>query len=198
MSTTTAVTTTSHNIDTTGSNLSTEKVTSRAYAKLKEDGEIDKIVAKAESANQENWKKLEASGHVQWSSNEFVKYIVKTMQGFELLVPDEEQRLYIIQSGLNYVQNSKVNGFMVERQEADQALPKYNNETIDLRESINIPPEKRALTDSQKLERLIKSLGLSPAESKSLLDAASANYAAQATSSTSIPEEESSEEEVTA
>lgn len=144
----------------TGS-LTTEKVTYRAYVKLTDKGEIDSLVAKAESANKSNWTKLEAAGNVQWSQNEFTRYIVQSDEGFKLLVPDEAQRLYIVQAGLNYVQNSKANAYMVERKEGDENSPAYNDQTIDLKEAINEPPSKRALTDQQKLERLVKSMGLS-------------------------------------
>ena len=174
--------------------LSTEKVTYRGYAKLNDKGEIDTLNAKAESANQQSWKKLEASGAVQWNENEFIRYIVHTEEGFSLLVKDPAQRVYIIQAGLSYIQNSKANGLMVERKEGDETSPAYNGETIDLREAINEPPTKRALTDQQKLERLVKSMGLNPDEMNSLFGELAKKFAAQ--SAPALPGDTEDQEEV--
>jgi hypothetical protein len=146
---------------------------------LNEKGEIDTLNAKAESANQQSWKKLEASGATQWNENEFIRYVVHSEDGFNMLVPDPTQRVYIIQAGLSYIQNSKANGLMVERKEGDEQSPAYNGETIDLREYINEPPTKRALTDQQKLERLVKSMGLNGDEMNVLFGELAKKFAAQ-------------------
>lgn len=173
----------SNNSEASG-NFATEKVTYRSYVKLNDKGEIDSINAKAEAANQASWKKLEASGATLWNTNEFIRYIVHSDDGFKMIVPDEAQRLYIIQAGLNYVQNSKANAYMVEptgAEGADASSPKYNNETIDLKDAINDPPSKRALTDQQKLERLVKSMGLSGDEMQTMFAELAKRFAAQAT-----------------
>jgi len=148
--------------DNSGS-LSQEKVIYRGYVTLKEDGGIKDFNAKQESVKNLSWTKLEKDGYQQWNQNEFIKYTVNSDEGFNLLVPDETQRLYIIQAGLNYLQNSKANAFMAARQETagNENSPTYNDQVIDLREAINEPPSKRALTDQQKLERLVKQMGLS-------------------------------------
>lgn len=177
-------------------NLSTEKITYRGYAKMNDKGEIDTLNAKAESANQQSWKKLEASGATQWNENEFIRYIVHSEEGFSLLVKDPAQRVYIIQAGLSYIQNSKANGLMVERKEGDEQSPAYNGETIDLREAINEPPTKRALTDQQKLERLVKSMGLGEDEMNALFGELSKKFAAQ--KNTILPAEIEEQEEATA
>lgn len=192
MATNTGITTQHNGADNSGS-LSTEKVTYRAYAKLTEKGEIDTLVAKAESANQSNWKKLEASGSTMWSENEFIKYIVQSDDGFKLLVPDEQQRLYIVQAGLNYIQNSKANSLMLERKEGDENSPASNGITIDLKEAINEPPSKRALTDQQKLERLVKSMGLT-GDQMTVMFAELAKRFSSAPATTAVEETETEEE----
>jgi len=165
MATTTATPNSANGQDNSGA-LSQEKVTYRGYAKFDEKGVITDFQAKGESAKNAAWDKLEKSGYTLLNSNEFVKYTVNSDEGFQLLIPELEQRLYIVQAGLNYLQNSKANGFMQERQEGagNENSPKYNDQVIDLREAINEPPSKRALTNDQKLERLVKQMGLSPDE----------------------------------
>lgn len=176
-------------------NVTFENITYRGYVKLNDKGEIDTLVAKAEVANQTNWRKLEAAGYQLWNENEFKKYIVQSDDGFKLLVPDEAQRLYIIQAGLNYIQNSKANAYMVERKEGDDNSPKYNSEPIDLKEAINDPPSKRALSDSQKMERLMKSMGMSDAEMHAMLGELAKRYAPAETQQISA-EAQAEEEEV--
>lgn len=150
--------------------LSTEKVTYRGYAKYNEKGEVDVFNAKAESAQKDektgvpkNWQTLADKGYTQHNENEFVRYSVKSEAGFHLLVPSEEQRVYVIQAGLNYIQNSKANGYMAELEE-DKTTPSHNNETIDLKDAINEPPSKRSLTPQEKLLRTLTAMGLSKAE----------------------------------
>jgi len=163
MATTTPTPISANGQDNSGS-LTQEKVTYRGYAKLDEKGVITDFNSKQESVKNASWEKLEKSGYTLLNQNEFIKYTVNSDDGFKLLVPDEAQRLYIVQAGLNYVQNSKANTFMSERQEGagNENNPAYNEQVIDLRDAINEPPSKRALTDQQKLERLVKQMGLSP------------------------------------
>jgi hypothetical protein len=149
--------------------LSTETVTYRGYAKLDDKGAIDQVFAKAQGANDASWKKLEAAGHSQFNENEFIRYNVKDDAGFRLLVPSAEQRAYIIQSGLNYIQNAKANAFVVAVEE-DGLTPKYNNQTIDLKEAINEAPSRRSLTDEEKLQRTIDALGLDDSGKALLLE----------------------------
>jgi hypothetical protein len=145
--------------------LSTEKVTYRGFAKFDDKGKISEVNAKAESGQKnekgepKNWAIMTEKGYTQLNENEFVRYTVKSEEGFALLVPDEQQRLYIVQAGLNYIQNSKANGFMVELEE-DGVTPSSNGKTIDLKEAINEPPSKRSLSPQEKLLKTINSMGL--------------------------------------
>lgn len=164
-------------VTSTGS-LSTEKQTYRAYVKFDEKGEISDIKAKAEAAKQANWKKLEENGYVQLSENDFIRYNVKTEEGFHLIVPDPEQRVYIIQCGLNYIQNAKANAAMVALKEGTQE-PEYNQQTIDLREGINETPSRRSLSDLEKLEKLMAGLNLTAEQKKEMLLALASSVASE-------------------
>jgi hypothetical protein len=178
--------------------LSTEKITYRRYVKFGTDKEgktvIDEQRILAETAAKDkktglsaNWQKAEDDGLTLFSSNEMLNYQVKTSDGFELLVPDETQRLYIIQVGLDSVQTARANAFMkATAEEAGEPTPSYNDETLDLRVgvengeySINTEPSRRTLTNDQKLEKTIKSLGLSDDAVAAFLVSYAQNLAAQ-------------------
>jgi len=173
-------TTSSPLTDTVGS-LSTEKNTSRKYVKFGTDEKGNRIVTdkkvQAESQAKDsktglakNWQSLENDGYELFSENEFTRYNVKSEDGFAALVPDAAQRVYIIQSGLNYLQNAKANGYMDEVQEnTPEPTPTYNQDTIDLREAINEPPTRKSLTDMEKLEKTLALLNLTPDQKADLL-----------------------------
>jgi len=149
--------------------LSSDKSTYRGYYKSNDKGEITELVAKAEVKDQVNWKKLESEGWQQFNENVVIRYTVKSLAAAQHLIPDEGQLVYVLQTGLNYIQNSKANALAVELKEGSETEPAYNGEEIDLREAINIPPSKRALTPLEKLERLLAGLGLDASAKAALL-----------------------------
>jgi hypothetical protein len=172
-------------VDSTGA-LTTEKFTSRKYVKLGTDDKGNtvitdtKIQAEAQAKVTDtkspyvgmavNWAKLEADGYTLFSENEFVRYTVKSIDGFKHLISTEDQQVYIIQAGLNYIQNAKSNKLMDELVEgATEPTPASNQETIDLREAINEPPSRKSLTDMEKLNRLLAGLNLTAEQKKDLL-----------------------------
>lgn len=179
--------------------LSTEKITYRRYVKFGTDKEgktvIDEQRILAETAAKDkktglsaNWQKAEDDGLTLLSSNEFINYAVKSSDGFELLVPDEAQRLYIIGVGLDSVQTARANAFMKANAEGTaEPTPEFNDYTLDLRigvgddseYSINKEPSRRTLTNDQKLEKTIKSLGLSDDAVAAFLVSYAQNLAAQ-------------------
>lgn len=168
-----------------GGAVTTEKQTYRAYVQTSTDKDgktvVEKIKAQAEAAakNKEgvaqNWAKIESEkdkeGNPAWTlfnENEFVRYTVKSLEGFTTLVPDETQQIYIIQSGLNYLQNAKANAAMTAMKDgAPEPTPLFNQETIDLRVgvgeagefSINEPPSRKSLTDVEKLTKMLLGMG---------------------------------------
>lgn len=162
-------------VDTTGA-LTTEKNTSRKYVKTATNDKGEVIIKdyaiQAETQAKEtaegpqkgmavNWAKLEKEGYSVFNENEFIKYNVKSKAGAELLVPDETQFVYIFQSGLNYLQNNKINRLMNEMVEnSPEPTPTYSNETIDLRDYINEPPVRKTTTPLEKIQKQIAALGL--------------------------------------
>ena len=191
MSTNTTAVTTAQSANNTSDNLSEEKVMYRGFAKWDDEGKIKSFNAKQESVKNEAWKNLEDSGYKLFNEVEFVKYVVHSIKGFEELVPDEDQRVYIIQAGLNYVQNSKASGVMAERAEDNELQPKFNNTQVDLREYINQEPKKRVLTDMQKMERMLGQITGSKEEKAAILQALMMKFA-------SLGEEATASEEVEA
>lgn len=167
----------------TSGDLSTEKVTYRAYVKFKEDGTIDKIVSKAQVKDNANWTALEKEGWTLFSQNDFIRYTAKSLPAAQLLIPDETQLIYILQSGLNYLQNAKANAYMVEIKEGTNtpqvaAVPATNDEEVDLREAINEAPARRSLSPMEKLEKLLAAFP--PEVRAAMIAQASAQMAASA------------------
>jgi predicted Zn-dependent protease len=164
----------------TAGSVTTEKITVRAYAKLIEETvknsddtesiktTVKEIQAKAETAKKDkdtgvsaNWVKAEKDGFSLFNENEFIRYSVKNEAGFALIVPSEEQRIYIIQCGLNYVQNAKTNALAVSLKEGtSEPEPEFNGVEVDLRDYINEPPSRRSLSEIEKLVKQLTALGV--------------------------------------
>jgi len=172
--------------------LSTDKTLYRGYAKLGTvtDGDTTKTVLSERRIMQEtaakdknsglsqNWQKAEDDGLIVFNENEIISYSVNSQEGFELLIPDEAQRLYIINAGLSQIQTAKAQAFMKAVAEgAAEPTPEFNSVTLDLRVgigdegeySIQNAPQRRTLTDQQKLEKTLKSLNLAPDQLEALL-----------------------------
>jgi hypothetical protein len=169
--------------------LSTEKVTYRKYVKLDTDKEgktivsDQRILAEADSKDKKtglavNWQKAEDDGFLLFAQNDVTTYNVKTREGFELLVPDEEIRMYVINTGLSTIQTARANAFMKAMKEgAAEPEPEYNDATLDLRVgvgedgeySINKTPSRRSLSDIEKLIKTLTSLGMTPEQQKVVL-----------------------------
>ena len=184
--------------------IETSKQTYRSYAQFGEDKDgktvITKIKAQAEADKKDksglsvNWAKLEEEkdkeGNKLWTlvaENEFVRYTVKTLEGFQMLVPDAAQQTYIIQCGLNYIQNAKANAAMTELVDgAPEPTAKYQGETIDLRTgvgengefSINEAPSRKSLSDVDKLVKQLRAMGIADDQIESVLTAMAAAKAA--------------------
>lgn len=201
-----------------GGDLSQEQSTVRAFYKFlhkkdksgkelsNEDGSPVwdlKIQAKAESANKENWKKLEESGWKPLNEVDFTRYTIKTETAFSELVSDETQRVYISQSGVNYIQNSKMNALAVEIQPNtgtspdNPPIPVHDNERIDLKESINEKPGRRALSPMEKLDRMLEQMGMDATARAVFLRTAATQYEAAKAAGTLPADEEEEEEETT-
>lgn len=153
--------------------ITTEKRTSRKYVKMnKETGEVTSVKIDGEVANQTTWKAREEAGYVQVSENDFIYYKLTDDAAFSTLVPDAAQRLYVINAGLQYIQNGKISRLMKATNTEKAPLdPKYNGQTIDLASYINEEPQRRTLTDIEKIKRLLDSLGIPEAQQAAALAA---------------------------
>jgi hypothetical protein len=169
--------------------LSSEKVTTRRYVKFGTDKEgktvieEQRVLAEADSKDKKtnlavNWQKAEDDGFVLFSQNDAVVYTVKDSSGFELLCPDEEIRMYIINTGLSTIQTARAQAYMKANAEnTPEPEPLYNDSTLDLRTgvgedgeySINKTPSRRSLSDMEKLIKSLRALGLSDEAMKDVL-----------------------------
>lgn len=185
--------------NTSNGSITTEKITTRGYFKLKEDGiAIDKIYARAEIKDHSNWEKLEEQGFKKWNENQFIRYTLKTEEAFALLVPDAQRRMEIIQDGINYVQNSRMNALAILTKDGTgengiAPEPDWNDEVIDLKEYINQAKVSKRLSPDDQLERTLKNTGLSDDMIEQMLQAALARRAARAAQA--APQMEASPEE---
>ena len=168
--------------------ISTERQTYRNYVKFDtdKDGKAvlkeTKIQGEADKKDKDglsvNWARLEKEGYTLFSENEFIRYSVKSEDAFKQLVTSEEQRVYIIQSGLNAIQSAKITRNMAAlKDEATEPTPQYTLEVIDLREDINEPPQRRSLSGLERLSKLLDGLNLTPEEKRNMLLAAAAQQA---------------------
>lgn len=169
--------------------LSSEKITNRRYVKFGTDKEgktiieEQRVLAEADSKDKKtglsvNWQKAEDDGFVLFSQNDAIAYSVKSQEGFELLSPDEEIRMYIINTGLSTIQTARAQAFMKANAEnTAEPEPLYNDATLDLRVgvgedgefSINKTPSRRSLSDIEKLIKQLTALGLGPDQMKDVL-----------------------------
>lgn len=157
--------------------LSSQKVTYRKYV----NGDKERVLSESDTKDKKtgisvNWQKAEDEGYTLATQNDAVVYSVKSSEGFELLVPDEEIRMYIVNAGLSTIQTARMNAFMKATTETDNA-PLYNDSTLDLRVgvgedgefSINKTPSRRSLSDIEKLIKQLTALGLGPDQMKDVL-----------------------------
>ena len=155
----------SSSVDTQNPSISTTMVEYRTYGQVDAKGnfvgvgEAKNPSVLSQTATGKNWEAAQKAGATALNTNQFKFYSLSDESALETLVPDYKQRLYIIQKGLDAIQTAAANRLQTELQEkkdkdeADQFM--YNDETIDLREAINRPPEKKNLTPMEKFERAL-------------------------------------------
>lgn len=179
-------------VDITAGSIGTDKTTYRRYVKLGTvtEGDTTKTVITeqrilAETAAKDKktgvaqaWQKAEDDGLVLFSENSVTSYSAKSLDAIATLVPDAEQQLYIFNAGLSTLQTSKVQAYMKANIEnAPEPTPEFNAADLDLRVgvgtdqeySIQVAPQRRSLTDQEKLEKTLKGLNLSPEQLSELL-----------------------------
>ncbi len=162
--------------------LTQEKLAYRKFVKLGTDADgkttIEKKAVKSESDKKEpeklddgtpnphagvavSWAAPAKEGLTLFNENEFIRYQVKSWTGVETLIPDEAQRIYIFQYGLNAIQTARAIGFMDEvKAEAGEPTPVHDGETIDLITAINEPPTRKTTSDIDKLVKQLNAMGV--------------------------------------
>ena len=119
-----------------------------------------------------NWEEAEKRGATILNQNQYKFYTLADLAGFDTLVPSAEQRLFIVQKGLDALQTAAANSYQTEtkdknsKDDPDEFV--YNEDTIDLREAINTPPKRKNLSDEEKFMKAVG--GLNPDKLQSMLD----------------------------
>lgn len=145
-------------------NITAERIVYRTYGTLDNEGKITgvggakAVAVQRETSDHKNWDSLEAKGGQVLAENTYTFYAVNNEQGFLDLVPDSEQRVYIIQKGLDAIQNAAVASKQKETDETEKTFT-YNGQVLDLKEDINTPPQRRSLSDDQKLAKMLSTVG---------------------------------------
>jgi hypothetical protein len=198
------------------STLSREKVISRGFTKVLKDKDgkyilgkktkqpIRKVIAKSDSS-EAVLKRLKDAGWEPFNSNAFIRYKVKSTADMNELSPVEQQPR-IFQAGVSYLQSTKSNAMAIGIKEETgkwrmdeagnweeyvPAEPEFNDQEIDLRDSINTPSLKKRITRLERLLRSLYELPLPEEEKVRLAEIIKLRASAS-------PEEEEEEEEVEA
>jgi hypothetical protein len=157
--------------------LTTNLITYRTYGAFDSEGKAKGVKSKDKDGNLEfnstvsvlsetqtkkNWDEADKRGATVLNENAFKFYTLTDVAGFSDLVPVETQRLYIIQKGIDALQTAAANRIQTElaeknsKDEPDQFV--YNGDTVDLREAINTPPQRKSMTDEEKFMKAMSVL----------------------------------------
>jgi hypothetical protein len=116
----------------------------------------------SETATKKNWDEAEKRGAILLTENEYKFYSLSDLSAFESLIPSAEQRLYVIQRGMDVIQNAAVAAFQTKLEEKnskdDPDVYVYNGDTVDLREALNTPPQRKNLSDEEKFMKAVGSI----------------------------------------
>jgi hypothetical protein len=144
--------------------ITTEKKTYRTYGTIDANGLPVEPKVKRETADGKTWAALEASGKSVLAENVAITYILEDESAFPDLVPDPEQRRYIIQKGIEYIQNTSVKVLGDFNDTTGEF--NYNGQEVDLRPFLNEPPSRTRKTELQKVTALLPNLN--PADAAAL------------------------------
>lgn len=133
-------------------NIITEITKYRAYGKygVNDKGEttVEALSVMGETKDQKNWKAAEEKGLTVLNETDIKFYSVSNEQGFIDLVPDADQRVYLINKGIAAVQSAAANAAMKDTD--DKGVFVNNGQSVDLRDAINKAPERQVLSPEQK------------------------------------------------
>lgn len=133
-------------------NIATEVTHYKVYGKYSVDKDgatkLDKVSVMGETKDGKNWVAAEADGLQLLAESDVKFYSVANEQGFIDLVPDADQRVYLINKGLASVQSAAVASNLKETDEAGNFV--NSGKSVDLRDAINKAPERVVLSPEQK------------------------------------------------
>ena len=138
-------------------NVTKENIIYRTYGLLDEKGLPTDTAVRRQSADGKVWEELEKAGKTRLVENTYIWYTLTNEEGFADLVPEADQRLAIINKGINALQTAAANQTQVEfDKEAGQYVT--NDQIVDLIEAINAPISKRGQSPLQKALGSLKTL----------------------------------------
>ena len=137
-----------------------------------------------------SWANAERKGFELFSENDVITYNIKSVEGFNTLIPDPAVQLYVIQKGLDTFQQIQLTAFFKSLAEnTTEPTPAFTGVTLDLRVgigedgdySINKAPTKRAQSPMDKLIKNLQATGYTEAQIQAVLALLTAQGAAPGT-----------------
>lgn len=138
-------------------NVTKENIIYRTYGSLDDKGQPVGTAVRRQSQDGSVWEQMEKDGKTRLVENTFIWYTLTNEEGFADLVPDADQRLAIINKGINALQTARANQTQVDfDKEAGQYVT--NDQVVDLIDAINEPISKRGQSPLQKALGTLKTL----------------------------------------
>ena len=142
---------------TSSANVTKENIIYRTYGSLDDKGQPVGTAVRRQSQDGSVWEQMEKDGKTRLVENTFIWYTLTNEEGFSDLVPDADQRLAIINKGINALQTARANQTQVDfDKEAGQYVT--NDQIVDLIDAINEPISKRGQSPLQKALGTLKTL----------------------------------------
>ena len=142
---------------TSSANVTKENIIYRTYGLLDEKGQPVGAAVRRQSQDGAVWEQMEKDGKTRLCENTYIWYTLTNEEGFTDLVPDADQRLAIINKGINALQTARANQTQADfDKEAGQYVT--NDQIVDLIDAINEPISKRGQSPLQKALGTLKTL----------------------------------------
>lgn len=137
----------------------TNNETYRVYVKLDSEGKIQTKETKVVTSGKDNktWNDLDNDKEYTLAIEQSVReYKAGSWDALTSLIPDEDERLVIFNSGLNAKSDRKLKAILTE---VDDAGTNLTHEPVDLYDTIDLiqePTQRRNLTPVEKATRQIR------------------------------------------
>ena len=142
---------------TSSANVTKENIVYRTYGSLDDKGQPIGTAVRRQSQDGSVWEQMEKDGKTRLVENTFIWYTLTNEEGFADLVPDADQRLAIINKGINALQTARANQTQADfDKEAGQYVT--SDQIVDLIDVINEPISKRGQSPLQKALGTLKTL----------------------------------------